>query len=71
MRMGLDVHLNHGKSARCQVSNKYDSLEHIKVLAEIITLQTVMNETQAKINVLDKQHKKIEELKKGKEDIPF
>ena len=53
------------------MSNKYDSIEHIKVLAEIITLQTVMNETQAKINVLNKQHKKIEELKKGEDEIPF
>ena len=53
------------------MSNKYDSIEHIKVLAEIITLQTVMNETQAKINVLNKQRAKIEELKKGEDEIPF
>ena len=31
------------------MSNKYDSSEHIKVLAELLTLQTVMNETQVKI----------------------
>jgi len=53
------------------MSNKYDSSEHIKVLAEIITLQTVMNETQAKINTLNKQLKKIDELKKDKDEIPF
>ena len=53
------------------MSNKYDSLEHIKVLAEIVTLQTVMNETQAKINTLNKQLKKIDELKKGEDEIPF
>ena len=53
------------------MSNKYDSSEHIKVLAEIVTLQTVMNETQAKINILNKQLKKIDELKKEYDEIPF
>ena len=51
--------------------NKYDSSEHIKVLAEILTLQTVMQETQVKIDVLNKQRAKIEELKKGEDEIPF
>ena len=46
-------------------------MDHIKVLAEIVTLQTVMNDTQAKINVLNKQRAKIEELKKGEDEIPF
>ena len=53
------------------MSNKYDSLEHIKVLAEIVTLQTVMNETQVKINALDKELKKIDKLKKDEDEIPF
>ena len=53
------------------MSNKYDASEHIKVLAEIITLQTVMNETQVKINALRKQLTKIDELKKGEDEIPF
>ena len=53
------------------MSNKYDSMDHIKVLAEIVTLQTVMNETQAKINTLNKQLKKIDELKKDEDEIPF
>ena len=53
------------------MSNKYDSSEHIKVLAEIITLQTVINETQAKINTLKKELKKIDELKKEYDEIPF
>ena len=53
------------------MSNKYDTGEHIKVLAEIVTLQTVMNETQAKINVLNKQLKKIDGLKKDEDEIPF
>ena len=53
------------------MSNKYDSSEHIKVLAELLTLQTVMTETQAKINTLNKQLKKINELKKVDDEIPF
>ena len=51
--------------------NKYDSSEHIKVLAELLTLQTIMNETQVKINALKKQLVKIDELKKGEDEIPF
>ena len=53
------------------MSNKYDSSEHIKVLAELLTLQTVMNETQVKINTLNKKLKKIDGLKKDEDEIPF
>ena len=53
------------------MSNKYDSSEHIKVLAELLTLQTVVNETQVKINTLNKQLKKIDGLKKDEDEIPF
>ena len=53
------------------MSNKYDSSEHIKVLAELTILYQLVNETNAKINVLNKQLKKINELQKGEEDIPF
>jgi len=53
------------------MSNKYSHTDHIKVLAEIITLQTVMNETQVKINALDKELKKIDKLKKDEDEIPF
>ena len=53
------------------MSNKYDSSEHIKVLAELLTLQTIMNETNAKINTLDKQLKKINEQQKADDEIPF
>ena len=53
------------------MSNKYSHTDHIKVLAEIITLQTVMNETQVKINGLDKELKKIDKLKKDEDEIPF
>ena len=51
--------------------NKYDSSEHIKVLAELLTLQTIMNETQVKKNMLNKTLKKINELKKDEDEIPF
>ena len=53
------------------MSNKYDANEHIKVLAEINTLLDIANETQAKINVLDKELKKIKELEKDNDEIPF
>ena len=53
------------------MSNKYDANDHIKVLAEILTLQTVMQETQVKIVELNKQLKKINELKKAEDEIPF
>ena len=53
------------------MSNKYDSSEHIKVLAELLTLQTIMNETTAKVNVLNKKLKTIDELKKADDEIPF
>ena len=53
------------------MSNKYDSSEHIKVLAELLTLQTIMNETNAKINTLRKELKKIDGLKKEQDEIPF
>ena len=53
------------------MSNKYDSSEHIKVLAELLTLQTIMNETNAKINVLNKKLKTINEQQKGEDEIPF
>ena len=47
------------------MSNKYDSSEHIKVLAELLTLQTIMNETQVKINALNKKLEELKELEKG------
>ena len=53
------------------MSNKYDSSEHIKVLAELTILYKLVNETNAKINTLNKQLKKIDELKKGEDEIPF
>ena len=51
--------------------NKYDSSEHIKVLAELLTLQNIMNQTNAKINTFNKKLKKIDGLKKDEDEIPF
>ena len=53
------------------MSNKYDASEHIKVLAEITTLLDIANETNAKINTLRKELKKIDELEKDSDEIPF
>ena len=53
------------------MSNKYSHTDHIKVLAELNTLYEVRNETQVKINALRKQLVKIDELKKGEDEIPF
>ena len=53
------------------MSNKYDSSEHIKVLAEPTILYQLVNETNAKINVLNKTLEKIKELEKDNDEIPF
>ena len=53
------------------MSNKYDSSEHIKVLAELTILYQLVNETNAKINVLNKTLEKINEQQKGEDEIPF
>jgi uncharacterized Fe-S cluster-containing radical SAM superfamily protein len=53
------------------MSNKYDSSEHIKVLAELTILYQLVNETNAKIFTLNKQLEKINEQQKAEDDIPF
>jgi hypothetical protein len=53
------------------MSNKYDSSEHIKVLAELTILYQLVNETNAKINVLNKTLEKINEQQKAEDEIPF
>ena len=53
------------------MSNKYDANEHIKVLAELTILYQLVNETNAKIIELNKTLKKISELKKDEDEIPF
>ena len=53
------------------MSNKYDSSEHIKVLAELTILYQLVNETNTKINILNKQLKKINEQQKAEDETPF
>ena len=53
------------------MSNKYDSSEHVKVLAELTILYQLVNETNAKINILNKQLRKINEQQKAEDEIPF
>ena len=53
------------------MSNKYSHTDHIKVLAELTILYKLVNETQVKINNLKKELKKIYELKKDEDEIPF
>ena len=53
------------------MSNKYSHTDHIKVLAELTILYKLVNETQVKINALDKELEKIQELEKDYNEIPF
>ena len=53
------------------MSNKYSHTDHIKVLAELTILYQLVNETNAKINVLNKTLEKIKELEKDNDEIPF
>ena len=48
------------------MSNKYDSSEHIKVLAELLTLQDMVNETQIKIISAKKKLDKMNETTTNK-----
>ena len=53
------------------MSNKYSHTDHIKVLAELTVLYKLVNETQDKINILNKELEKIKELEKDNDEIPF
>ena len=53
------------------MTNKYESSEHIKVLAELLTLQEQRHETQTKINMSNKKLAKINEQQKAEDEIPF
>jgi len=53
------------------MSNKYEPSEHIRVLAELNTLHELRNETQIKINVLNKELAKLREQRKAEDEIPF
>ena len=53
------------------MSNKYDTSEHIKVLAELTVLYKVANETQTKISDANERLKKIKKAKEVDNEIPF
>ena len=48
---------------------KYNHSDHIAILSEIITLQTIMTETQCKIQVAKEKEKKMLEQQKEKDEI--
>ena len=51
--------------------NKYSHTDHIAVLSELNTLYKLINETRDKINVAEEKEKKMNELQKGEDEIPF
>jgi hypothetical protein len=53
------------------MSDKYNSFKHIEVLSELNVLYVLANETQTKINTLNKTLAKIKGLEKEKDEIPF
>ena len=53
------------------MSNKYDSFKHIEVLSELNVLYVLASETQTKIDMLSQELKKIKELQKAEDEIPF
>ena len=59
------------ENKRGQIMVKYNHSDHIAILSEIITLQTIMTETQCKIQVAKEKEKRMTEQKKADEDVPF
>ena len=60
---------------RDKMSKEYDHGDHMAVMSELLTLYTLKNETEQKINVAIKENQRMKELLKKKEDnddeIPF
>ena len=50
---------------------KYDHTEHIAILTEIITLQSIVTETLDKIRVPKSKEKRMTEQRKSEESVPF
>ena len=50
---------------------KYNHSDHIAILSEIITLQTIMTETQCKIQVAKEKELKMTAQRKAEEEVPF
>ena len=53
------------------MSNKYNHGDHMAVMAELLTLYTLKNETEQKINVATKENERMKELQKAEEEMPF
>ena len=60
---------------RDKMTKKYDHVEHMAVMSELLVLYQLKNETQDKINVANAKLDEIKELQKKKEEnddeIPF
>ena len=50
---------------------KYDHTDHIAILTEINTLQSIAIETHCKIKVAKEKEEKMVEQKKLEESVPF
>jgi hypothetical protein len=50
---------------------KYDYTDHIAILTEINTLQSIVIETQCKIKVAKEKEEKMTEQRKSEESVPF
>ena len=63
---------NKGES---KMSKEYDHGDHMAIMSELLTLYTLKNETEQKINVATKENERMKVLLKKKEDnddeIPF
>ena len=60
---------------RDKMTKKYDHVDHMAVMSELLVLYQLKNETQDKINVANAKLDEINELQKKKEEnddeIPF
>ena len=60
---------------RDKMSKEYDHGDHMAVMSELLTLYTLKNETEQKINVATKENERLNVLLKNKKDnddeIPF
>jgi|TARA_R110000824_G_scaffold70766_1_gene181470 hypothetical protein len=60
---------------RDKMTKKYDHVDHMAVMSELLVLYQLKNETQDKINVANAKLDEIKELQKKKEEnddeIPF
>jgi len=60
---------------RDKMTKEYDHADHMAVMSELLVLYQLKNETEQKILVATKEHERLNELLKKKEDnddeIPF